>query len=50
MYKGTKTSHDERTGKYGVYFHCDKQIIFILPNDPDIRRLQLMHVNTHVQA
>ena len=35
-YKGTITSHDGRTGKYGVYFPCDKQTVFILPNDPDI--------------
>ena len=35
-YKGTITSYDGRTGKYGVYFPCDKQTVFILPDDPDI--------------
>ena len=33
---GIKGQKHGRTGKYGVYFSCDKQIILILPNDPDI--------------
>ena len=34
--KGTVPSHDGRSGKLGVYFPCDKQTCFILPDDPDI--------------
>ena len=34
-YKGTVTSYGG-SGKYGVYFPCDKQTVFILPDDPDI--------------
>ena len=35
-YKGTVTSYDGRSGKYGAYFPCDKQTVCILPDDPDI--------------
>ena len=35
-HKGMTTLYDGRTGEYEVYFPCDKQAIFILPNEPDI--------------
>ena len=35
-YKGTVISYDGRSWKYGVYFPCDKQTVFILPDDPYI--------------
>ena len=36
-FKGIVNAYDGLTGKYGVYFPCDKQTVYILEDDKDIR-------------
>ena len=36
-FKGTVNSYDGLTGKYGFYFPCDKQTVYMLEDDKDIR-------------
>ena len=36
-FTGEINSYDEYSGKYGVYFPCDGETIFIYPDDKDIR-------------
>ena len=37
QFKGIVNAYDGLTGKYGVYFPCDKQTVYILEDDKDIR-------------
>ena len=36
-FQGIVNAYDGLTGKYGVYFPCDKQTVYILEDDKDIR-------------
>ena len=36
-FKGIVNAYDGLTGKYGVYFPCDKQTVYILEGNKDIR-------------
>ena len=36
-FKGIVNAYDGLTGKYGVYFPCDKQTVYMLEGDKDIR-------------
>ena len=35
-FRGIVNAYDGLTGKYGVYFACDKQTVYILEDDKDI--------------
>ena len=36
-FKGIVNAYDGLTGKYNVYFLCDKQTVYMLEGDKDIR-------------
>ena len=33
---GQITTYDGVTGKYGVYFPCDEEVVYVSPDDEDI--------------
>ena len=35
-FSGEINSYDELSGKYGVYFPCDGETVFVFPDDKDI--------------
>ena len=36
-FKGQITMYDGLTGKYGIYFPCDGETVYVYPNDKDLR-------------
>ena len=36
-FDGIVAAYDGVTGKYGIYFPCDQQTVYMLPNDADLR-------------
>lgn len=36
-FSGEVSSFDEHSGKYGIYFPCDGETVFVYPDDKDIR-------------
>ena len=43
-FKGQITMYDGLTGKYGIYFPCDSETVYVYPNDKDLAKVYLITV------